>query len=83
MNDTRGDLLQIKSSERVSTQYPELNSYGIQRLWNTDFQCIRERGRSDFHILYLGQGCCYTEEDGKEITVKIHATGSFCACIRR
>ena len=61
--------LAIKSSERVSTQYLELNSCGIQRLWNTDCQCIREHGRSDFHILYLGQGCCYTEEDGKEITV--------------
>lgn len=59
----------VKSSEYVSTQYLELNSCGIQRLWNTDCGSTREHGRSDFHILYLGQGCCYAEINGEETII--------------
>jgi len=58
------------SSERVGKQYLELNSCGIERLWDADYFCLREKGRVDFHILYIAQGCCYAELKGKEITLK-------------
>lgn len=55
-----------KSTEQVSSSYLKLNSCGIEKLWDKDYLRIREHGRVDYHIIYIIQGKCTAESEGKE-----------------
>ncbi len=57
------------SSERVSDQYILLNNCGIERFFDTDAACIRRRGRADYLILYIAEGCCDLHLDGTDRSV--------------
>ena len=52
------------STERVSDEYVELNSCGIERFFDNDGFCMRENGRIDYHIIYVAEGVCYVTENG-------------------
>ncbi len=52
------------SSEYVSDDYLHLNSCGIECHDEVDIGRVRERGRLDYHILYIHTGVCYAEPDG-------------------
>ena len=56
----------IFSSEKLSDAYLELNSCGRQFFHNRDYKIVREKGRMDYHILYLEKGACTVEICGKE-----------------
>ncbi len=58
------------TSEKVSNEYLELNSCGIEQLWDCDHSCIRENGRVDYHILYISQGICHAELKGRKVVLK-------------
>lgn len=60
----------IISTERTTDAYLSLNSCGIQKLDAADASRYRPKGRVDYHILYLMDGCCYTPKDGKMIRAK-------------
>ncbi len=53
----------IVSTERTSDDFLELNSCGIENLKYKDRHRIREKGRVDFHILYIYQGKCTVQEN--------------------
>ncbi|MDP4133743.1 MAG: AraC family transcriptional regulator [Bacillota bacterium] len=57
--------MDIKSSEKVSDEYLELNSCDSEFLNDRDYHCLREHGRADYHILYIKQGYCYVKLDGQ------------------
>ena len=46
------------STELVSAEYLHVNSCGIQRLFDRDYHTLRARGRLDYHLLYIAEGCC-------------------------
>ncbi|MEE0969745.1 MAG: AraC family transcriptional regulator [Clostridia bacterium] len=54
------------STEKISAEYIHLNSCGVQFLGDRDHCMIRSRGRVDYHILYIAEGCCYPEIFGKK-----------------
>ena len=60
----------IISSEKKSDLFLEVNNCGKQFLadWG-DCAMLREKGRVDYHILYITAGICYTEIDGNPVTV--------------
>ncbi len=55
--------------EKLSKNYLEVNSCERQFLSDQDYTTLRERGRVDYHILYITKGFCTTEFDGKEYRV--------------
>ncbi len=57
------------SCEKLSKNYLEVNSCERQFLSDQDYTMLRERGRVDYHILYITKGFCITEFDGKEYRV--------------
>ena len=59
-----------KSTEQVSSDYLKLNSCGIQKLWDRDYLRIREHGRADYHIIYILQGKCTAESEGRETVLE-------------
>ena len=59
-----------KSTEQVSSNYLKLNSCGIQKLWDRDYLRIREHGRADYHIIYILQGKCTAESEGRETVLE-------------
>lgn len=63
-------IMQKKSTERVTNSYLELNSCGIEKMWERDYSCLRENGRVDYHILYIAQGCCEAELKGRKVILK-------------
>ncbi len=46
------------SSERVSQEYLEVNSCGIEHIGKYDRGSDRPTGRSDYHIIYVERGVC-------------------------
>ena len=54
----------VVSTERTSTEFLRLNSCATQRVYQKEFHTLREQGRSDWHILYITNGCCHIDEDG-------------------
>ena len=63
MEETR-ELFERKSDEFIS-----LNSCGIQCFDYRDAKGLRERGRIDYHILYIAEGECHITIDGKTVSV--------------
>ena len=59
----------IISSEALSDRYLHVNNCARQKLSIEDTVTIRERGRVDYHILYILSGTCHAVKDGKSITV--------------
>ncbi len=55
------------SSEKVSDKYIELNSCGINGIESEDAVIIREKGRADFHFLYVFSGRCRVYKGDGEI----------------
>ncbi len=54
--------------ELVSTEYLHVNSCGIQRLYDRDYHTLRARGRRDYHLLYIAEGCCrVVNAQGEEV----------------
>ena len=47
------------STERITDEYISLNSCGIQKFYDADGNCLREKGRIDYHILYVSEGVCH------------------------
>ena len=58
------------SLEAVSYDYMCINSCGRQLLYGSNCGSTRPHGRIDYHILYISEGCCFAEFDGKEICIK-------------
>lgn len=54
----------IISSERTSVEFLRLNSCARQHIYLNDVHTLRENGRSDWHILYITNGCCYIDYNG-------------------
>ncbi|MBQ8526182.1 MAG: helix-turn-helix transcriptional regulator [Clostridia bacterium] len=57
------------TTEYVSDEYLHINSCGITYRFGRDTGTCRMNGRADYHILYISQGCCYTEIDSREVKV--------------
>lgn len=59
------------TTDKISKFEFELNSCGESVLYpGKRFVNIRERGRKDYHILYISEGECIAEFDGKEYTIE-------------
>ncbi len=59
------------SSEYQSMEYIHVNSCDCQHLFGRDIGSLRENGRSDFHLLFITEGCCFMTENG--ITTPVEA----------
>ena len=46
----------VLSSERISDEYLEVNSCGIEKLFKCDRGSLRPNGRKDYHIIYVEKG---------------------------
>ena len=55
----------------VSDQYLKINSCNIQKSMGQDYTVIRERGRVDYHVLYVAEGECLCEY--REQTARLRA----------
>ena len=53
-----------KSKEKVSDYFLELGSCERQVLSDKDYTMHRKGGRTDYHILYITEGCCHALIDG-------------------
>jgi len=53
------------STERTSNEYLVLNSCGIEHWDEFDGFCLREKGRVDYHILYVKEGLCHLTVNGE------------------
>ena len=58
----------IISSEALSERYLHVNNCGKQVISIEDTVTIRERGRMDYHMLYILSGACHAVIDGKEVS---------------
>ncbi len=58
----------IISSEALSERYLHVNNCGKQVISIEDTVTIRERGRMDYHMLYILSGICHAVIDGKEVS---------------
>ncbi len=58
------------STERLSTEYLEINSCARQVLSDRDYTMSRPHGRVDYHILYITSGICRVAlaEEEKQVT---------------
>lgn len=54
----------VISSEKLSDEYLEVNSCGIEHITKKDRGSNRESGRRDYHILYVEKGICHVFIDG-------------------
>ena len=55
--------MEIKSTDKLSDKYLEINSVGSQILQGERVGSLREKGRLDHHILYVSEGACEIVED--------------------
>ena len=53
------------SSDKTSTEYLEVNACGIEHISKKDRGSNREKGRSDYHVLYVERGVCHILLDGE------------------
>lgn len=58
--------MQLISSESLSKNYIEINSCDCEKLYDVDAGSYRPKGRMDYHIIYIAQGCCYVTLNGKK-----------------
>ena len=56
----------IKSSEKKSDEYIEVNACSQEVLNHVDHHTVRRDGRIDFGLQYVAEGRCYYEDDGEE-----------------
>lgn len=56
-----------ESNDKASERYLYVNSCGLHK--NSYFQTIRQRGRKDYHLLYVEQGTLVLLEGEQEITL--------------
>jgi len=59
----------IISSEKTSNEYLEVNACGIEHITKQDRGSNRQRGRSDYHILYVEKGICNLLLEGEWVKV--------------
>ncbi len=59
----------VLSSEYKSAEPLCVNSCDCQQLWGKDVGSFREKGRVDYHILFITEGCLFIKENGIEQTV--------------
>ena len=57
------------TSEYQSKEFLHVNSCDCQKLYGQNIGSVRENGRSDYHILFITEGCCFIRENGVEIPV--------------
>lgn len=55
----------IPSSESVSGEYLEVNACGVQRFSGIEAGSTRPMGRVDYHIIYVTEGECHAQIEGK------------------
>ena len=60
----------VYSSEYESTDYIHVNSCDCQHLFGKDIGSLRENGRSDYHLLYITEGCCFLSENNVVIPLE-------------
>lgn len=54
------------SSDKISNEFLEVNSCGIDRIKNCDMGSYRPYGRCDYHILYVERGVCNIVIDAQQ-----------------
>ena len=59
--------MDINSSEKLSSDYLCVNNCGCQVLHERDAGSFRPKGRIDYHILYIFEGCCYVTFNNQTI----------------
>ncbi len=57
------------STEKTSEDILCINSCDCQRFSGINAGSRREKGRIDYHILYIAKGICYVTNDGNEVAV--------------
>ena len=58
------------SSEYTSNEFLHINSCDCQQLEGIDIGSLREKGRRDYHILFITEGCCFIRENDTETPIK-------------
>ncbi len=53
-----------------SFEYLHINSCGYQDLYGIDTGSFRPRGRADYHLLYITEGVCFVNFNGKTVEAK-------------
>ncbi|MBP3360488.1 MAG: helix-turn-helix domain-containing protein [Clostridia bacterium] len=53
-----------------SKSFLQVNSCGINFSWENPIITFRKRGRIDYHIVYVSEGCCEAEYDTETIVMK-------------
>jgi hypothetical protein len=59
--------MKIKSTDKLSDKYLEINSVGTQLIHGEKVGSLRENGRLDHHILYVSEGVCEIIENSNLI----------------
>ena len=54
----------------TSYEYLHINNCGFQDLYGFDSGSLRPRGRPDYHILYITEGTCFLNMNGKSVEAK-------------
>lgn len=54
----------------LSFDYLHINSCGYQDLYGIDTGSFRPRGRADYHLLYITEGVCFVNFNGKIVEAK-------------
>lgn len=60
----------MKSTDKLSDKYLEINSVGSQIIFDERVGSLREKGRLDHHILYIAEGICELVEDSRVISAR-------------
>lgn len=63
-----GNLMDV--SDIRSNSYLQINSCGIQLHSRQENLTFRKEGRNDYHIVYIAEGACEIEYDGKTILLQ-------------
>lgn len=67
INIYNGNIYDI--SDFTSEKYLKINSCGCQTV-RSNLTTIREKGRQDYHIVFVCEGLCYAVYDGNEYVLK-------------
>lgn len=51
----------------TSYEYLHINTCGCDELYGFDTGSVRPNGRPDYHILYIAEGICFANVDGKNV----------------
>lgn len=58
------------SSEYISNEFLHVNACYCQQLYGRTVGSLREKGRCDYLVLFVAEGCCFVYEDEGEIPVE-------------